>query len=84
MTNYPRDHKSPTDIAVSRSLMLDTEPERILFMDTFTRIRRLAVGLINSPMDAELLYFAASTRGSVMEAAMIEALASLRAEGIRL
>ena len=75
---------SPAAIAVKRSHLIDSRAERILFMDTFNRISRVAKQLVVlSPLDLDTACDM-TRRSSVMEAAMIEALASLRAEGLRL
>ena len=70
---------TPAQIAARRARLIDSISERSVFVDTFTRTRAVAV---NMP-DLDLLWTLAG--GShvvpVIEAAMIEALASLRAEG---
>lgn len=77
----------PADIAGRRSLMLDSFAERALFRDWFDRYRDAAVRLWSTPdgpFELESLAHAARGQSSVHEAALIEALASLRAEGARL
>lgn len=83
MANYRRDQKSAKDIAVSRSLLLDSHADRALYLRTFGRVRKVAPALAATPLDLETACDM-TLNSSVMEAAMIEALASLRAEGIRL
>lgn len=74
-------------IADHRSLLLDSISERNLFRDWFARYRELASRLWatpTGPLEIEALGHVAREQGSVQEAAFIEALASLRAEGVRL
>lgn len=75
---------SPANIAGQRSMLLDTREERDLFRRTFARVRTIAPPLAAFPLDLEMIYIEFTRHSSVMEAAMIEALASLRAEGVRL
>lgn len=78
---------TPSAIAAKRSLMIDDQADRFLFMDAFARYRGLAVKLWaapTGPLEINALGRVARVLGPVQEAAMIEALASLRAEGIRL
>ncbi len=71
-------------IAEVRSLRLRNRRDRALFIDTFNRVRAIAPQLAVSPMDLELICVQFTRHSHVMYAAMIEALASIRAEGIRL
>ena len=80
MMNYKREQASPKDIVVSRSLLLDSYADRALYLRTFDRVRKVAPSLAATPMDLETVCDM-TLNSSVMEAAMIEALASLRAEG---
>ena len=87
MANYKRDHASPKDIAVRRSMLIDDRIDRELFRERFTTYRNTLARLRSAPMaplEIETLGFIARAAGPVQEAAMIEALASLRAEGVRL
>lgn len=63
---------------------LDTISDQLLFMDTFARVRTVAPALADRPLDLETLCVGLMRGIPVMEAAMIEALASLRAEGMTL
>jgi hypothetical protein len=73
---------TPFQIALIRSRQIDGAAERILFQDTFSRVRHVAPGM----SDREVLWTVMGGRHTdpVMEAAYIEALASLRADGMRL
>lgn len=75
--------RSPDEIAEQRAKRLDSYTDRVLFVDTFQRVRQVAVDLANTLPGAELLYRMCAPY-PVMEAAYIEALASLRAEGVRI
>lgn len=83
MANYSRDHKSARGIAVDRSRSIDSHVDQLLYMRTFDRVRGVAPALAATPLDLETVCDM-TRHSSVMEAAMIEALASLRAEGVRL
>ncbi len=76
--------KSPVAIAAHRSFSLEGRMEQTLFISTFHHIRRMAADLSTLPVDLENACDRAVRHGSVAEAAMVEALASLRAEGVRL
>lgn len=76
--------RSVADIAADRAARLDSFSDRRLFLDTFDRVRQVAPALAHLPLDLELICVELTRHSSVMEAAMIEALASLRAEGVRL
>lgn len=73
---------SPADIA---SLRPTEDPELFLrkFNDYRGVAKRLAL-LPTAPLEVETLGFIARLDGPVQEAALIEALAGLRAEGVRL
>lgn len=75
---------SVADIAAARAERLDVWADRVLFLSTFDRVRQVAPKLAHLPLDLELICVELTRHSSVMEAAMIEALASLRAEGVRL
>jgi hypothetical protein len=76
--------RSVTDIATDRAALLDTWAEQRLFLDLFGRVRQFAPGLADRPLDLEQACDQLAVSGPVTEAAMIEALASLRAEGVQL
>lgn len=71
-------------IATIRTEQIDRLSDRQLFMDTFTRVRSVAPALSCKPGSLETACDRLSRKGAVTEAAMIEALASLRAEGVPL
>lgn len=75
---------APADIAGRRSMLLDSFAERNLFRATFARVRTIAPPMAHLPLDLEMVCTEFTRHSSVMEAAMIEALASLRAEGVRI
>lgn len=75
---------SPADIAKARAAKVDGWADQQLFLSTFDRVRQVAPALAHLPLDLELICVELTRNSSVMEAAMIEALASLRAEGMRL
>lgn len=79
-----RTSSTPAEIAKVRANRLYSFADRQLFMDTFARVRQVAPALAHLPLDLELICVELTRNSSVMEAAMIESLASLRAEGIRL
>jgi hypothetical protein len=76
--------RSVADIAADRASRLDSWGDQQLFLSTFDRVRQVAPKLAHIPLDLELICVELTRNSSVMEAAMIEALASLRAEGVRL
>lgn len=87
MTNYRRDQKTPMDIAAVRSMQIDDLADRVLYRERFLAYRGTARRLWASPtgpLEVEVLGFIARRSGPVHEAALIEALASLRAEGVPL
>lgn len=67
---------TPTEIATRR---LTDDPE--LFLDTFARVRSVARGV--GDLDTLWAILGGSHVDHTMEAAAIEALASLRADGVR-
>lgn len=74
---------TPHQIAAVRAERIDGFADQQLFLSTFDRFRTAAPAL-SDPMDLEAVCTQLTTGVPVMEAAMIEALASLRAEGVRL
>ncbi len=72
------------EIAERRSQRIESPFERHLFMDTYGRYREVALSLAHKPMDLETVCTELTKHSAAMEAAMIEALASLRAEGHQL
>jgi hypothetical protein len=70
---------TPFEIALVRSRRIDSLSGQGLFQDTFSRVRKVALDV----PDLEVLWQLCRW-DTVMEAAYIEALASLRAEGHRL
>lgn len=74
----------PADIAKARASRLDNWADRQMFLSTFHRVRQVAPKLAHLPLDLELICVELTRHSTVMYAAMIEALASLRAEGVRL
>lgn len=75
---------TPHQIAAVRAERVEGYADQLLFLSTFDRFRRVAPEVAKHPMDLEMLYLELSANVPVMQAAMIEALASLRAEGVRL
>lgn len=78
---------TPDRIAGRRSTLLDTADERELFRDQFAQYRDRVSSLWAAsagPLEIETLGRIARDHGSIHEAAFIEALAGLRAEGARL
>ena len=83
MANYSRRNATAAELAAVRAGKMDRAADRALYLRTFDRVRKVAPALAAAPLDLETV--CDMTRdSSVMEAAMIEALASLRAEGVRL
>jgi adenosylmethionine-8-amino-7-oxononanoate aminotransferase len=83
MANYSRRNATAAELAAVRADKMDSAADRALYLRTFARVRKMAPALAATPLDLETV--CDMTRdSSVMEAAMIEALASLRAEGFRL
>lgn len=76
--------KSVSEIAAARAARLDRWMDERLFLSTFDRVRKVAPALAHLPLDLEAVCTEFTQHSAVMEAAMIEALASLRAEGMRL
>lgn len=70
--------RTPSDIAAMRAAALTSLRDQGLYLDTFTRVRMVAVDLPD--LDALWTIAGGSWIDPVTEAAMIEALASLRAE----
>jgi hypothetical protein len=79
-----RTSRSVADIAADRAARLDNWGDQQLFLSTFDRVRQVAPKLAHIPLDLEMICVELTRNSSVMEAAMIEALASLRADGVRL
>ncbi len=71
-------------IAEARSRHLQSSMDQLLFIHTFNWVRTVASQLAVAPMDLELICVEFTRHSPVMYAAMVEALASIRAEGIRL
>ena len=74
---------TPAEIAVVRSRRIESLVDRYLFIDTFDRIRHVADVLLHLPLELELICVELTRDSTVTQAAMIEALASLRAEGVK-
>lgn len=72
---------TPAAIASLRSWKSE-DPE--LFMRTFAGVRKVAAPLSAMPLDLETICTEFTRHSATMEAAMIEGLASLRAEGVEL
>lgn len=75
---------SVIDLAERSASRLDNWADQQLFLRTFDRVRQIAPDLAHLPLELELICVEFTRHSTVMEAAMIEALASLRAEGARL
>lgn len=87
MANYSRRNATAAELAAVRADKMDSHADRALFMDKFIAYRDVAALLWllpTAPLEIETLGTVARAAGPVQEAAMIEALASLRAEGVRL
>lgn len=78
-----RTSRTPGEIAWGRAQRLDAADRR-LFMDTFDRFRLVVPQLAALPFELDSMCEELTRHSAVMKAAMIEALASLRAEGIKL
>lgn len=72
------------EIAERRADRLSNYTDQSLFLDAFVQVRSVAMSLARHPLDVDAMCTAVSARGPVQEAALIEALASLRAEGVQL
>lgn len=72
---------TPAAIASLRSWKSE-DPE--LFLRTFANVRKVGASLSRLPMDLEMICTEFTRHSATMEAAMIEGLASLRAEGVKL
>lgn len=70
---------TPKELAVLRARRIDSLSDQGLFMDTFLRVRKVALDMPD--LDTLLTLMGGRHMDPVMEAALIEALASLRAEG---
>lgn len=79
-----RTNLSPAEIAGRRADRIGSLSDQNLYMDTFARVRKVAPSLAHVPLDLEMICVELTRHSATMEAAMIEALASLRAEGVRL
>lgn len=73
--------KSPLEIAVARSWVIDTAAERNQFLRTFNQVRRTLAKATDYAATVDDLHARARRMDPVEEAAMIEALAAERAEG---
>ena len=76
--------RTSAEIAEVRAGRCRTYTDRVLFMDTYHRVRLIAEALAQQPEDLEMICIECTRHSPVMFAAMIEALAGLRAEGVRL
>lgn len=87
MANYSRRNATAAELAAVRADKMDSAADAMLFMKTFNDYRGVAARLWllpTSPLEIDTIGRVARDAGPVQEAAMIEALASLRAEGVRL
>lgn len=71
----------PEEITEVRSSRIESVVERVVFMDTFNQLRSIIPHLVSRPMDLEFICVELTRHSHVMYAAMVEALASIRAEG---
>lgn len=78
-----RTSRTPGEIARGRAQRFDPVDRR-LFIDTFDRFRLVAPQLAALPFELDSMCAELTRHSAVMKAAMIEALASLRAEGVKL
>ena len=74
--------KTHLEIAEARAGRLGNARDARLFMETYDTFRKLGRALAGTPLDLEYACREMTRDSTVAHAAMIEALASLRAEGI--